>query len=121
MNKLYLRQLFGHANSGYGYRYTGEIPAGADVPVYVTGRYVELTEDRNSATIVVWSTEFNCAVLYLPGDTENTTIASEFAVINDLTPPPAPETETETDGNVAPGSDSVGNVAPGLDSVGAPE
>ena len=110
MNKSYLRQLFDHANSGYGYHYTGEIPADADIPVFVTGRYVDLTGDHNTATNVVWSNEFNAAFLYLPSDTENSAISSEFAVIDDLTPPPEPEPEPEpeTNGNTAPESESIG-------------
>jgi hypothetical protein len=88
MNKTHLRQIFAHANSGYGYRYIGEIPNNVNIPEFVTLRYVELSEDNQSPTIVSWSGIHACAFLYTPNLNES--IVSEFEFIDDLTPPPAP-------------------------------
>jgi len=92
MNKTHLRQVFGHANSGYGYRYIGEIPSNVNIPEFVTLKYVELSGDNQSSTIVSWSNMYNCAFLYTPNLSES--IVSEFELIDDLTPPPVP-VETE--------------------------
>ena len=88
MNKTHLRQIFGHANSGYGYRYIGEIPNNVNIPEFVTLRYVELSGDNKSPTIVSWSGIHTCAFLYTPNLNES--IVSEFQFIDDLTPPAAP-------------------------------
>ena len=88
MNKTYLRQVFGHANSGYGYKYIGEIPSNVNIAEFVTSRYVELSGDNQSPTIVSWSGIYTCAFLYTPN--LNELIVSEFELIDDLTPPPAP-------------------------------
>jgi len=108
MNKTYLRQVFGHANSGYGYRYIGEIPSNVNIPEFVTSQYVKLSGDNKSPTIVSWSNMYNCAFLYTPNLSES--IVSEFELIDDLTPPPAPiepevveeEPSANTDSEIVP-------------------
>jgi hypothetical protein len=87
MNKTYLRQVFGHANSGYGYRYIGDIPSDVNISEFVTLRYVELSQDNSSSTIASWSDRFNCVFFYVPSETENELIASEFELIDNLIPP----------------------------------
>jgi len=88
MNKSYLRQIFGHANFGYGYRYIGEIPSNVNISEFVTSQYVKLSGDNKSSTIVSWSNMYNCAFLYTPNLNES--IVSEFQLIDDLIPLPAP-------------------------------
>lgn len=87
MNKNYLRQVFGHADSGYGYKYTGEIPNNVNIDEFVTSRYVDLTKDNYTSTMVSWSNQFKCAFFYVASQTVNESISSEFEVIDDLTPP----------------------------------
>lgn len=88
MDKSYLQKVFEHARSGYVYQYTGEVPNSTNVSEFVTSRYVELSGDNRSPTIVSWSNVHSCVFLYTPYLNES--IVSEFEFIDDLTPPPAP-------------------------------
>lgn len=93
MNKTYLRQMFQHANLGYGYRYIGEIPNDVNISEFVTSRYVELSKEYGASTIVAWSNHYSCAFLYVASTTPNNDISAEFELIDDLVPESAPELE----------------------------